>query len=646
MTLTGFEFPRDDSGQWDGFNEPGIEHFSGNPFEHLGREVTQNTLDARRGKTDPAKLIIRRTDIPTKDIPDVEALKEVIGLCAKAANEEGPKAKDFFDKAEKQIQEAKTSVLQFSDVNTTGVPGPCENGRPFFALMKATGQSKKETGTATGSFGIGKFAPFTVSGLRTVFLSTAFTDTQGAVSHYVQGKSILMSHDDAHGHRRRGTGFWGVKKGCMPVVDGEASLPQWLQRPGKDGQIEIGTTLSVLGFRHVKGWPSILGASIAESFFGAICSGHLEVEIENGATLASSTLATFFADETVKAAIAEQDGEPDRFTNSAHFLKALSSAEAIVENHQNQHLGHCRLHILVGEGLPKRVAILRNGMLITDELRGLKRFSDFKEFVAVVECLSDPGNELLRAMEPPAHDDFQYARLPVERQTAGRVALGDLAKWVREKLRQHAQDPVADVTAIDELADFFGDEEDGANGAKSKEENPLGKLNIRARPLKRKAASSSPPAGSGTLYADDPDEPGDDGDAGDDGLGGEGAGGTEGGGGGTNDSDGGSASSGGGIGGQSKTVGSMSLKNVRAVILGEAKRRIAFTADATGLLRVELEDSGADTNRLLRCTSTSLGAIEDGRITGVPATVGARVVLDVQLEREFAGTIRVRANAV
>lgn len=176
--------------------------------------------------------------------------------------------------------------------------------------------------------------------------------------------------------------------------------------------------------------------------------------------------------------------------------------------------------------------------------------------------------------------------------------------------------------------------------------HPLGKLNIRARPLKRKAASSSSQAGSGTLYADDPYEPGDDGDAGDDGLGGEGAGGTEGGGGGTNDSDGGSASSGGGIGGQSKTVGSMSLKNVRAVILGEAKRRIAFTADAAGLLRVELEDSGADTNRLLRCTSTSLGTIEDGRITGVPATVGARVVLDVQLEREFAGTIRVRANAV
>jgi hypothetical protein len=193
MVPTGFEFPRDDSGQWDGFNEPGIEHFSGNPFEHLGREVTQNTLDARRGKSEPAKLIIRRTDISTKDIPDVEGLKAVIDLCAKAADQEGPKAKDFFEKAKKQIREAKTSVLQFSDINTTGVPGPCVNGQPFFALMKATGQSKKESGTATGSFGIGKFAPFTVSGLRTVFLSTAFVAETGDVSHYVQGKSILTT---------------------------------------------------------------------------------------------------------------------------------------------------------------------------------------------------------------------------------------------------------------------------------------------------------------------------------------------------------------------------------------------------------------------------------------------------------------------
>src|SRR3546814_10060263 len=58
MTKVGFEFPRDESQQWDGFNEPGIEHFSGSPFRSLGREGTQNTVDAAKGL--PARIDIRR----------------------------------------------------------------------------------------------------------------------------------------------------------------------------------------------------------------------------------------------------------------------------------------------------------------------------------------------------------------------------------------------------------------------------------------------------------------------------------------------------------------------------------------------------------------------------------------------------------
>ena len=51
-------------------------------------------------------------------------------------------------------------------------------------------------------------------------------------------------------------------------------------------------------------------------------------------------------------------------------------AEVEVARTENFHLGACELRILVGENLPKRVAVLRNGMLITEGLPGLKRFSD------------------------------------------------------------------------------------------------------------------------------------------------------------------------------------------------------------------------------------------------------------------------------
>src|SRR3546814_10846364 len=86
MTKVGFEFPRDESQQWDGFNEPGIEHFSGSPFRSLGREGTQNTVDAAKGL--PARIDIRRIDVPTDSIPGADGLRKALELCAQERSEE------------------------------------------------------------------------------------------------------------------------------------------------------------------------------------------------------------------------------------------------------------------------------------------------------------------------------------------------------------------------------------------------------------------------------------------------------------------------------------------------------------------------------------------------------------------------------
>lgn len=183
MSKIGFEFPLDVSQQWDGFNEPGVEHFAGSPFRSLGRECTQNALDA--AKVTPTRIKIGRVEIATSSIPDISGLTAAIARCAAGAAAESDKAVGFFDTATAMLSKPKIPILQFADYNTRGVKGPCENGTPYFALMKATGQSKKDSGTATGSFGIGKFAPFTVSGLRTTFLTTVWADDEGVISHYV-----------------------------------------------------------------------------------------------------------------------------------------------------------------------------------------------------------------------------------------------------------------------------------------------------------------------------------------------------------------------------------------------------------------------------------------------------------------------------
>ena len=43
---------------------------------------------------------------------------------------------------------------------------------------------------------------------------------------------------------------------------------------------------------------------------------------------------------------------------------------------------------------------------------------------------------------------------------------------VRDALNRHAKDPVSDVTSIDELKDFFGDENESGGGKNNEETDP------------------------------------------------------------------------------------------------------------------------------------------------------------------------------
>jgi hypothetical protein len=631
----GFRFPYDQSDQWDGFNDSGIEHFSGDPYVHLGREVVQNTLDARReGTSAPAHIMIQMIEVPTTSVPDVETLRATLAACRLASDNESEKAQIFFDNAIELLTKSKIAVLKISDYNTTGVRGPCENGTPYYALLKASGQSKKNQTTAAGSYGIGKYAPFAVSALRTIFVTTVW-ERNDRCHQYVQGKSILMSHQAKNGKTRDGVGFWGIRERCLPVEPVNECVPEWLLRAKSDRDLarNIGTTLSILAFPAQKGWERILAASIAENFFGAISRGQLDVVIQGDIIINNDSIEQLFADLEIRLAIENMRGQPEHFDEVGFYLKALAkSDDVIVEQTENLHLGNCELRILLGEDLPKRVAVLRNGMLITEDLEGLRKFGDFKEFVAVLECKSTKGNELLRAMEPPRHDDFEPDRLPTEKdKRRGRLALKELSKWVRDMLRRHAQNPVSEVTSIDELAEFFAGEGEGGVDARDGEEDPGGRLNIRARPLKDKESPSPWQTASGA-DEDEGEAPGD-------------------------DTEGTRGSGKGGVAVAQRELGEsrketsnaplrVKLANVRAVPITDTRRKIAFTPDYSGELVVTFEDSGADRNYRLGIVSANLGKVRNGKLEDVKVTAGNRHVFEVELDRPFRGAMKVVGNAI
>jgi hypothetical protein len=627
----GWNHPVDASDQWDGFNEPGIEHFSGSPIPHLAREVNQNSFDSGNGGT--VKVQIKQKMVETCQIPDLEELKVTIQSCCLASLNESAKARQFFESAATDLVKSKISILEISDFNTKGMSGPSHNGTPFYAFMKAKGQSKKASDTATGSFGIGKFAPYAVSKLRTVFVSTVYKAEDGSIQRLTQGKSILMSHDES-GERRQGVGFWGVKERCQPVPSNKYKLPDWIQR-GKVNlsDEDIGTKLTVLGFDNSPGWEANLATSVAENFFGSISEGKLEVDIDGKYLLSKSTVKNFFDDESVLSMISNQKNEPDQFNNSKNYLACLTATEGVItEQTQSALLGLCQLKIFIGEGLSKKVAFLRNGMFISDSLSlaGIKNFSDFKEFVAVFECKNPKGIELLRAMEPPRHDDFEPERLPSkEDQQKGKRALKDMATWIREMLKRHAKDPVSDVTTLDELRDFFSDDSGEGNGKPAEEINPFGSIVIRARPVPIKLdRPAAIPQGQG---------PGPEGDDGEGGGGGVGAGG--------GDSEGGGKGTAPGGQGSSANRPGVSLNNLRAVSTSSRSRRIAFTPIQSGMVNISLYEAGADSDYELLIKEASVGEIKNGRLI-LEVEKGNRVMVDVVFKSVFDGALKVMAHEV
>ena len=119
-----------------------------------------------------------------------------------------------------------------------------------------------------------------------------------------------------------------------------------------------------------------------------------------------------------------------------HAIKEARRVDA-----QNTHLGHCVLWISQTADFPKKVAVIRRGMKITDRLPRLQRgWGGCADFAAVCVCQSDAGNQLLRRMENPAHNAFEPERLG-KKSNEGQKALWQLAEWIKIEVKKSPKSP-------------------------------------------------------------------------------------------------------------------------------------------------------------------------------------------------------------
>ena len=448
------QFINNEAEEDEGLGHAGIETFKDAPYASIARECGQNSSDARL--SEPVELNFDLLEVSSDHVPALEVFRGAVASCLKKSEDLGEeKSTDFFTNAERLVNAESLKVLRISDANTKGLRGPCEQGTPFHSLVKASGVSNKEQDTSGGSFGIGKNAVYAISELQTVFYSTVYRCADsGEEKFLVQGKSILISHTDDAGDPKKATGYWG-ESNFQPISELQ-KCPDWLRRDSR------GTSIFGIGFREMEDWQYRIAASLLRNFFVAIHRGEMQFSVNDGELkVDSTTLPDLFVDRNIRRA-AEESGHLDDFDFSANLYDCLVSEEARETKVSILGLGDVSIRLLVRDDLPKRIAIIRNGMIITDSLENFgdkfKSFPMYRDFVAIIESLDDDGSALIKRLENPRHDGLSAERISdqTKRTDATRV-IKALARAIRKHIKEKTQIELQEVTAIDELSEFFAD---------------------------------------------------------------------------------------------------------------------------------------------------------------------------------------------
>ena len=392
--MTNWYFPSNDHGENKGINDSGVATFRGTPLKSLAREICQNSLDAAI-ENETVRVDFSDFTIETSKLPGVSILSNTFQKCINYWNGQASKdTEKYFKNALDKIQSDKINILRISDFNTKGLTGSkdLQNiNTDWMRLTKSSGSSDKK-GSAGGSFGIGKFAPFACSNFSTVFYSTYDIDNVYAY----QGISRLVTFERDDHETTQGVGYYGNNY-SDPVNEPFYLDPNFTRKNN-----EYGTDIYIIGYKYSfqnqnDDYKGEIIKSILDSFLGAIWNEKLIVNIDS-IEIKKSTLSQIIEEYSY---ILE-----DTFVTE--YYKVLTSNETkwFETNHLN--LGTIKLgYLLSDDTLHRRVAMIRKtGMKIKDA----NRINSFVPFSGVMFIEGDKINQRLRLLENPEHTEWQPDR--------------------------------------------------------------------------------------------------------------------------------------------------------------------------------------------------------------------------------------------
>lgn len=458
-----WRFPSNDHGENKGINDSGVATFRGTPLKSLAREICQNSLDV--AKTTPVRVDFNVFSIPTDDVPGIASLKDAFQRCLDFWGiQKAITTKEFFNNAIEVSKKDDCSFLRISDFNTIGLTGTSgEINTNWTNLTKSSGASDKK-GTAGGSYGIGKYAPFACSDFSTVFYSTYNEDEEVAY----QGVSRIVTFRREDDETTSGIGYYGNEKNT-PEFDQLSIEPGFSRNKG-----EYGTDIYIAGYKFANGdWQKDIIVSILDGFLGAIWNEKLVINVGNK--------------EVSKATLQDMiDIYRDDLTDyTESYYGVLVSEETNWIEEDFMGLGLVKLGVLVGDAeAPRRVAMIRQtGMKIMDK----DHLPGHAPCVGIMFIEGNKINEKLRVMENPEHTLWQPDR--AKNPVAARELLKALNRFVKEEIEKLIATGGGDEIDAVGVGNFLPDISDDPKD-KSKEEvvsDKVVEVEVKVAPKRTKA---------------------------------------------------------------------------------------------------------------------------------------------------------------
>ena len=465
--MAQWRFPSNDYGENKGINDSGVAMFRGTPLKSLAREICQNSLDAATGK----KTIVdfNYFKIASPSIPGRDILEDTFDRCLTFWGSQKAKAtKDFFTSALDCIKKEECDFLRISDFNTTGLTGSREEiNTDWTNLTKSSGASDKK-GTAGGSYGIGKFAPFACSQFSTVFYSTYDINEERAS----QGVARLVTFTRPDGQNTQGTGYYGEEKNT-PVYEELQLDPNFSRASG-----QYGTDIFIAGYKFGgEDWQKDIIVSLLDGFLGAFWNEKLEVKVGD-ITINKDSLRDII-----------EEYRDDLTGYAKNYYDVLISDDTVWKRDNFLGMGAVRLGLLLGASdAPNRIAMIRQtGMKIMDK----DRLPGHVPFMGVMFIDGQEINEKLRAIENPENTKCEPDRSP--NPIAARQLLKALNDYIKEQIDELINTGSGESIDAVGVGTYIPDEVDISNEKAVEEVISDKVLDIEVDEVRKKSTSQNGP---------------------------------------------------------------------------------------------------------------------------------------------------------